>query len=145
MVYVKTKGETSFKSITDFNIPEINRIYSKKGGYHGHLNGGLLGNESERFRTLARIAYLNPDKQFEYTGEGELKIPEDHYFMMGDNSARSHDSRGWGFVPRKNIVGTPLFVFWPFSRRWGATDNTPALDVPTIDKSIPNYDPMALQ
>jgi len=145
MVYVKTKEETSFKPITDFNIPAINRIYSKKGGYHGHLKSGLLGNEEDRFRTLARIAYLDPDKQFNYAQPDELIIPEDHYFMMGDNSAHSHDSRGWGFVPRKNIVGTPLFVFWPFSRRWGITDTPPPLDVPTIDKSIPNYDPMALQ
>jgi signal peptidase I len=43
---------------------------------------------------------------------GELIIPEGHYFVLGDNRDNSEDSRYWGFVPRENIVGRPLLIYW---------------------------------
>jgi signal peptidase I len=46
--------------------------------------------------------------------EGEVVIPPGHYFAMGDNRDNSLDSRYWGFVPRENIIGRPLFIFWSF-------------------------------
>jgi signal peptidase I len=45
---------------------------------------------------------------------GDLVIPPGHYFMMGDNRHNSLDSRYWGFVPRENIIGRPLFNYWSF-------------------------------
>ena len=44
----------------------------------------------------------------------ELTVPEGKYFAMGDNRDNSSDSRYWGFVPRENIIGTPLVVFWSY-------------------------------
>ena len=41
------------------------------------------------------------------------------YWAMGDNSAYSFDSRGWGAVPEENIVGPALVVYWPFAHHWG--------------------------
>lgn len=43
---------------------------------------------------------------------GQLIVPEDNYFVMGDNRDDSLDSRYWGFVPKENIVGRPLVIYW---------------------------------
>lgn len=50
---------------------------------------------------------------------GPIKIPEDHYLMLGDNRDRSADSRYWGLLPRHEIEGKAWVVYFPFSR-WKA-------------------------
>jgi signal peptidase I len=45
---------------------------------------------------------------------GELVVPPESYFAMGDNRDNSLDSRYWGFVPRENIIGKPLLIFWSY-------------------------------
>ncbi len=45
----------------------------------------------------------------DYLHDGDLVVPPGQYFMMGDHRHSSLDSRYWGFVPRENIVGRPLF------------------------------------
>jgi len=45
---------------------------------------------------------------------GEVVVPPDHYFAMGDNRDNSLDSRFWGFVPRENIIGKPLVIYWSY-------------------------------
>jgi len=45
---------------------------------------------------------------------GDLVVPPGMVFAMGDNRTESLDGRYWGFVPRQNIVGRPLFVYWSF-------------------------------
>ncbi len=60
-----------------------------------------------------------------YTNTGSLQagqtvtVPEHYYFGMGDNSPDSYDSRGWGFIPEKDVVGRPLFIYYPLTSRWG--------------------------
>jgi signal peptidase I len=50
----------------------------------------------------------------EHVENGELVVPPDSYFAMGDNRDNSLDSRYWGFVPRENIIGKPLLIFWSY-------------------------------
>ncbi len=106
---VRPRGETAFRPITDFN-PAFAKLYSGKGGYQGHLN--FMGD-------------------FLSVPGSEYTVPEDHYFMMGDNSEFSLDSRYFGSVPRENLVGRAWLVFWPFNRRWGLIDRREPVDAPT--------------
>ncbi|MGD0500688.1 MAG: signal peptidase I [Bryobacteraceae bacterium] len=46
---------------------------------------------------------------------GEVVVPPDSFFAMGDNRDSSLDSRYWGFVPRDNIIGKPLIVYWSYA------------------------------
>ncbi len=106
---IRPRGETKFVAVQELD-ERFEKLYSGKGGYQGHLNymGDLLNVPG-----------------MEYT------VPEDHYFMLGDNSRFSLDSRFFGAVARKNLVGRAWIVFWPFSRRWGSIDTREPLDVPT--------------
>ena len=45
---------------------------------------------------------------------GPVTVPPDHYFMMGDNRDNSQDSRYWGFLPRENIKGKSLVIYWSY-------------------------------
>lgn len=53
----------------------------------------------------------------DYGSEGEkIKVPQGSYFVLGDNSASSQDSRYWGFVPEKNVLGKAILIYWPLQR-----------------------------
>jgi signal peptidase I len=44
----------------------------------------------------------------------DLVVPPDHYFAMGDHRGVSLDSRYWGFIPKENVIGRPMFIYWSF-------------------------------
>ena len=53
--------------------------------------------------------------------QGEIVVPPDKYFVMGDNRDESLDSRYWGFVPRENIIGRPFLIYWSVRRTESAS------------------------
>jgi signal peptidase I len=72
-----------------------------------------------------------------------FKVPQGRYFMMGDNRDHSNDSRFWGSVPYRDIVGKPWFVYFSWDKnykiRWnriGRTVNELSLNKKFIDKSV---------
>jgi len=90
----------------DGKVPEqfvFQRVMSMKDGYRGYSNGPEGGGA---FSLLG-----SPDETY--------KVPTHSYFALGDNSYHSRDSRDWGPVPGPNVAGRGLFVYWPFSSRWG--------------------------
>ena len=55
----------------------------------------------------------------------DLVVPPGSYFAMGDNRTNSLDSRYWGFVPRQNIIGRPLFVYWSIAMPESGIEEAP--------------------
>lgn len=57
---------------------------------------------------------------WDYLRRGQvMTVPKNKFFAMGDNSSNSLDGRYWGFVPAKDVVGRPLFIYYPLTKRWG--------------------------
>jgi len=80
-----------------------------------HINGELLTGQE----IFQKVYYYNrPDWKYGKPGQ-EILVPEDHFFVLGDNSRESSDSRNWGFVPRENLVGRALCIYWPPRRLGG--------------------------
>ncbi len=90
----------------------------------------LVATESEAVEIKNGTVYINGrpllDTNFsrryyynrgDFAQEGQkIVVPKDSFFVMGDNSASSQDSRYWGFVPKKNVLGNAILIYWPLNR-----------------------------
>ncbi len=79
------------------------------GAYHVYINDKPLQEDY----IMSEFDYI-PCRQD--MNCGPFIIPEDQYFMMGDNRGNSQDSRFWGTLPRERFIGRAVFVFWPLNR-----------------------------
>jgi signal peptidase I len=102
------------KAVPDFFDEDSMRYFKQFEEDMGTVKHRLLNDDS-------RPAFVPGADEFQfkqncqYSVEGVVcKVPEGHYFMMGDNRDNSLDSRYWGFVPDKNIVGKAFFVWMNF-------------------------------
>ena len=72
---------------------------------------------SRQFPQRAEHAHVRAaaqDMLANHVKDGEVVVPPNCYFAMGDNRDSSLDSRYWGFVPRANIIGKPLIIYWSY-------------------------------
>jgi signal peptidase I len=108
--------------IVVFETPaEADSICPGPGGVFVKRLIGLPGDELE---VRGDQLYVNGEplpEPYLFGGEvgeafGPVTVPEDSYFMMGDNRLQSCDSREWGAVPRENLIGPVFALYWPIQR-----------------------------
>jgi signal peptidase I len=107
-----------FKYPDDKKKDFIKRVIAV-GGEEVEIRSGQIFIDSKLVKTpevLDGIYYYNQEP---YGGTNQpFTIPENSFYVLGDNSMSSRDSRYWGFVPKKDLVGSAIFRWWP-PRRFG--------------------------
>ncbi|MFH1269517.1 MAG: signal peptidase I [Candidatus Omnitrophota bacterium] len=93
----------------------IKRLVGLPGDTVEIKNGTIYINDKPLLDPVFNQRYYYNRGEFGEEGR-KVEIPEDSFFVLGDNSASSQDSRYWGFVPRKNILGEALVIYWPPQR-----------------------------
>ena len=104
-----------FRYPDDPKRPFIKRL-AAFGGERVEIRDGRLVIDGRPLEegVFAGTRYAN---QGVYGAAGEVvTVPEDSFFVLGDNSGSSHDSRFWGFVPKRLLIGRAMCIFWPFTR-----------------------------
>ncbi|MFA6349568.1 MAG: signal peptidase I [Candidatus Omnitrophota bacterium] len=93
----------------------IKRLIAVEGETVEIKNGTIYVNEQPLLDVNFSHRYYYNRGDFAREGQ-KITVPKDSYFVMGDNSASSQDSRYWGFVPKKNVLGNAIVIYWPPNR-----------------------------
>lgn len=104
-----------FKAPTDQDKDFIKRVIGLPGDKIMVKDGNVYIND----KLLDESSYLPKDFRT-YGGafmpDGDIKtVPEDHVFVLGDNRGNSSDSRSWGFLAKKEVIGRSIFVYFPIT------------------------------
>src|SRR5579883_125972 len=138
---VKVEGTSMMPTLTDQE-----RIFINKFTYHyglGEIQRGdmvvfwypldntksyikrIIGLPGDEIRIDEGDVYVNgkllkedyvPEAERDRISWGPKRVPPDSYFVLGDHRNSSNDSRTWGWVPRKDIYGKAVFVYWPLDK-----------------------------
>ena len=88
-----------------------------KGGQRVEIRNGQLFVDGKVLGGKGSFEQRYYYNQGTFGKEGEeIVVPQDSFFVLGDNSASSRDSRYWGFVPKRYLVGKAFFLYWPPTR-----------------------------
>jgi signal peptidase I len=93
----------------------IKRLVAVEGETVEIKNGTIFVNGQPLLDTVFSQRYYYNRGEFGQEGQ-KIVVPKDSIFVLGDNSASSQDSRFWGFVPHKNILGKAILIYWPPQR-----------------------------
>jgi signal peptidase I len=105
-----------FRYPEDPKRPFIKRL-AAVGGDTLEIRGGKLYVNGEPLNGAGIFSTNRYYNQGSYGEAGApVTVPPDHYFVLGDNSLSSHDSRFWGFVPKRHLIGRAMCIFWPVPR-----------------------------
>jgi signal peptidase I len=91
----------------------IKRVVGLPGDRIRIVNGQVFVNGAPLNEAYVAEGYRDPSTWNE--GQ-EMLVPAAHYFVLGDHRSSSSDSRAWGWVPRENIYGKAVFVYWPLDK-----------------------------
>ena len=106
-----------FKYPDDPKRDFIKRLIALGGETVEIKNGDIYINDELVEDPVIKNIYYYNRKDSDYGKAGQkVEVAEGFYFMLGDNSGASSDSRFWGFVPEENIVGKAVLIFWPLNR-----------------------------
>jgi len=106
-----------FKYPVDKKKDFVKRLVGLPGDSIQIREGALIINGEElEYSPFAGRYYYNVTHGQYGQADQIILVPENAYFVLGDNSAHSSDSRHWGFVPQKNIVGRAFLIWWPPNR-----------------------------
>ena len=126
-------------SINDVPLDiESDHVYQGLGDLNKMQNAGgcdRAGAKSQVYVEGDESKYtvmVNPDRGLGV--DGELFVPEGHYFVMGDNRDHSNDSRIWGYVPEENLVGKAVMIWM----HWDWRSNGSGLELSRVGRKISN-------
>ena len=105
-----------FVSPEDKKKDFIKRLVGLSGENIEISNGTILiNNKAVRNDSVIRERYYYNRGDFGKESQ-TIEVPEDAYYVLGDNSISSRDSRYWGFLPKKYLLGKAFLIYWPPTR-----------------------------